>query len=278
MPQLKVLFADDQVPEESLPGEEMKATLKRQHPEWPDEFIDGFAHTRQMVQVLRDASYDVTVARTFSRTLQLIRQERFDIAVIDLTWYGDASLRGRDWQNAGWKISTALEEADKSAQRRETPQIIHSNRFRDDATLSIEAANRGKLPLYKGYDRAGYEALKATVKFIEHEVLSISPNRADDAWQILKQHARERLEQQKRLFNLCLGFIIVSCVCVVVGILLSFFSRVTVGTLTGVVSVFSSLLSLTVFRLLNTIEGKLRENQEQMMTELRPVIPSDGPQ
>ncbi len=123
MTRLRILFADDHIPDDNIPDADIAKTLKKQHPRLRPDQIDESVAVRKAVTILRDANYDVTVSGTFKDTLELISRSHFDIAVVDLGWVDDDTLKGEKL-NAGWKICAALDEADKKSQSKPTFQII----------------------------------------------------------------------------------------------------------------------------------------------------------
>jgi len=165
MARAKVLFADDQIPEDSIPDDRIKSTLREQHPQWKDEFIQAFVATRQAVKTLRGAGYDVTVARTYQDALELVKSSRFEIAIVDFGWFADEHLSQPDF--AGWGICQALDKADEEHQSGPTLQIVYSYRFAEDPSVSVAAADKDKLPVFKNYTNATDQALRAAVKFLE---------------------------------------------------------------------------------------------------------------
>src|SRR5436190_16266541 len=109
MARLKILFADDQIPDENIPDDEINKSLKEQHPDWPARFINAFVAMRQSVKTLRGAGYDVIVARTYKDALELIKHSHFDIAIVDLGWFADATLTPKQTEYAGWDICAAID-------------------------------------------------------------------------------------------------------------------------------------------------------------------------
>jgi hypothetical protein len=167
MAHLRILFADDQIPNDNIHDEDIEKTLKQEHPQWSEGFLNAFVAMRQSVRTLRNAGYDVTLARTVKDALDFAKSTHFDIAIVDLGWFADESLSRVEQEYKGWEICAAIDEADKLSQSQPTPQIIYSNRFVEDAAISMQAADRGKLPVYKNYKAATHESLRASVKFIE---------------------------------------------------------------------------------------------------------------
>jgi hypothetical protein len=175
MARLSILFADDQIPDESIPDGDLKRVLAERNPSWRPGFINAFLAMRQVVKVLRNAGYGVTVAYTYRDALELIRTKHFDMAIVDLGWFADSALAPDQQEYAGWDICAAIDEANKARGVGSTLQIIHSNRFDEDATLAMQAADMGKLPVFKSYTEANRQALRAAVKFIETQLRNRPP-------------------------------------------------------------------------------------------------------
>ncbi len=176
MARLSILFADDQIPDESIPDSDLKRVLAERNPHWGPRFINAFSAMRQAVKVLRNAGYAVSVAYTYQDALDLIRTKHFDMAIIDLGWFADAALSRDQQEYAGWDLCAAIDEANKLSGAASTLQIIHSNRFDEDAALAMQAADMGKLPVFKSYTEANRQALRAAVKFIETQLRDRPPS------------------------------------------------------------------------------------------------------
>jgi len=167
MTRLRVLFADDQIPAEDIPDDNVIVVLKEKYPAAPPGFINAFLPMRHAVKTLRDGYYDVTVARTYEEAINYIKINHFDIAIVDLRWDADEKVPEVQSDNMGWAICDAIEEADKETKLPPTFQIVYSSRFQSEPHLAIRAAQESKLPVFKSYNEAGSQALLATVNFIE---------------------------------------------------------------------------------------------------------------
>ena len=101
MTRIRVLFADDQLPyDQTEQNSSVKdAILKEIGDKLPVANKDpelaisnDFAWFQGLRQRL-DERFEVVPARTFAdATAKLHRRDLFDIAVIDLSWYGDAQI------------------------------------------------------------------------------------------------------------------------------------------------------------------------------------------
>jgi hypothetical protein len=270
MPRLKVLFADDQIPDENISDTDIKTELKKKHPDWDEGFINAFPIMRRAVETLRLADYDVTLARTHKEALDLVKDLHFDIAIIDLGWYADESIPYAQRAYYGWKISESIEEADKKLKSKPTLQIIHSNRFETEPSIGIQAADEGKLPLFKIYGEAGHQALKASVKFIEQHLTSPSVQEQfcqDDTEKLRRiniQFWMEPLNQQKQWFNLTFVFVALSISLLIAGAIGAIFWNLQVGILTSISSIMTGAISSLLYAQLQRAQKKVEESREKI--------------
>lgn len=168
MPGLRILIADDQLPDDDLSEKEFRQRFFSQYPKNAHNqgFLKQCMFMRTIVQALRDAGYRVTTARVHSDAKAKIRNSAFDLAIIDLGWFMDASLNEADRPAAGWALCDELDDEDKRLGRK-TPQILFSSRFPSEPELSREAARRQKLPVFKEPTDTSRSALLATVAYVE---------------------------------------------------------------------------------------------------------------
>ncbi len=263
MATLRLLFADDQIPDEQLSEDEVKVVLEREYR--GEGFRNAFLIMRKAVETLRGSGYHVTIARFYEDAMSLVKKENFDMAIIDLGWFADKSLPSEERPYAGWKISQALDEADKSKSRL-TPQIIYSNRFEKDPAISIQAAEKRKLPLFKIYAEAGHQALRAAVKFIESHVNAPSEEEQFlcDAREILLQSISEPLQQHKSWFRLTAIFVSLSLALLLAGIATAIWSEVQVSILTSVSSVITGAVSSLLYTQLKRTRKTIQDGQEKL--------------
>lgn len=278
MARLKILFADDQIPDENIPDNEIKKSLNEQHPKWSAGFINAFVAMRKSVQTLRGAGYDVTVARTYKDALELIKRSRFDIAIVDLGWFADETLTPKQQEYGGWDICAAIDESDKSSQSEPTLQIIYSNRFVEDASISMQAADSGRLPVFKNYKEATHQALRASVKFIETHLTSRPPHEqfaikaANEFQQMMIKSLMEPLAQQKQWSQLTLVFVVASVLLILVGAASAIFWDVQVGALSSISSIVTGIVSSLFFTQLQRSQKTLEKNQEIIRQEFKGAV------
>jgi len=148
MPRLKVLFADDQIPDDDIPDSDTISVMTKRYPHVDPDDIEHFLSMREAVKVLRDGGYDVSIANTKRKALNLIQATHFDIAIVDLRWYFDMDVPDEDKENTGWALCSAIEEADRRATSIPTFQIVCSSRFDKNPEIAMIAAQRSKLPIF----------------------------------------------------------------------------------------------------------------------------------
>jgi hypothetical protein len=273
MTRLRILFADDQIPDVNVPDDKISKFLNEQHPEWSAGFINAFIAMRQSVKILDGAGYDVTVARTYKDALKLIKHSHFDIAIVDLGWFADATLPPKQQEYGGWDICAAIDEADKSSISEPTLQIVYSNRFVEDASISMQAADSGKLPVFKNYKEATHQALRASVKFIETNIVNRSPEvnfsriMANDFRQMMTESLMEPLAQQKQWSRLTLIFVAVSVLLILAGAASAIFWNNQVGTISSISSILTGIISSLFFTQLQRSQKTLAKNQEIIRQE-----------
>ena len=278
MARLKILFADDQIPDENIPDDKIKKSLKEQHPGWDTRFINDCVAMRRSVNTLRDAGYEVIVARTFADALELIKHLHFDVAIVDLGWYADETVTPNQQKNKGWDICAAIDEVNKNSQSKPTLQIVYSNQFDEDASMSMQAADGGKLPVFKNYNKATDQVLRASVKFIETYLTSRSPQEqfaikaVDDLQQMMIKSLMEPLAQQKQWSQLTLICVVVSVLLILVGAASAIFWNIQVGTLSTVSSILTGIISSLFFTQLQRSQKTLEKNQEIIRQEFKGAI------
>lgn len=292
---LRVLFADDQIPADSIPTEDIRSVLRERHPEWNPGFINAFVVMRQVVNVLRDG-YHVTVADSVGAAMQLINEEHFDIAIVDLGWWADPAVPPAHKGTAGWAITDAIEAAD--ALRPDcvpTAQIVYSARFVDHPEISVRASKAGRLPFFKPYGErysipsledldeetgngveAATHALHAAVSFIEHlrtvMIGSVEERqRRSDARAVrdaVVDGWRQSVERERKWDLLTRSFVTVGVLLVVLGALCAFFWRVEVAVVTAVSGIVTSLIPKLLYGQLLETRTEIGRCRDEIMKYL----------
>jgi CheY-like chemotaxis protein len=272
MARARVLFADDQIPDDTIPDDRITSTLKEQHPQWNDRFIQAFVATRQAVKTLRGAGYEVTVARTYKGALELVKSSRFEIAIVDLGWFADEDLRQPDF--AGWDICEAIDKADEEHQSGPTLQIIYSYRFAEDPSVSVAAADKDKLPVFKNYTNATDQALRAAVKFLETHLEGSSSSKESfankavrDFHEMTIRTLKDSLARQKQWFLLTLVFVALSITLVLVASILVILGNIRAGTFASISSSITSVISTLLFVQLRRGQVSLETSEERLGRE-----------
>jgi len=169
----RVLFADDQLPSSiEAENEQSRRELRREFADKPniDSAIDkdfawfndllDYLETTKNLKVIRVRSY-------LEAQNRLERPEEFDVAIIDLSWTGDASLPpGRQHRhNVGLKLIQRIFERRHSGGPF-TPTIAFSQNFKDDFELMATVLEMDALPIPKSYDRLGHRALYSAIRYL----------------------------------------------------------------------------------------------------------------
>lgn len=277
MIRLKVLFADDQIPDESIPDNDVLPALMKKYGHVPDDFppeqmeyfvtpfINSFLPMRHTVKTLRDG-YDVTIARTYDEAINLIKSNHYDIAIVDLRWDADEKVPREQSDNAGWAICDAIEEADKDSPHSPTFQIVYSSRFDREPHLAMLAAQKSKLPVYKSYNEAGSLALLAAVNFIEKHLSSqstqdkVTLEAVKTFRQPIQNYLSDSLTRTRQWTIATLVLVSISVVLILAGATAAIFGYVQVGTLTSVSSVITSAVSILIFRELKRAQDNAKNS------------------
>ncbi len=175
---IRVLFADDQLPSPiDSENEQTRREIRRELADKPGiddidaAFDEDFAWFQALLDYLeRTKHLQVVRARSFGdASNKLERPEDFDVAVIDLSWWGDASLPpGRQHRH-----NCGLDLIEGIAERRRRggpyiPTIALSQNFKDDFELMATVLELGALPIPKSYDAQGlgHRALFAAIQHL----------------------------------------------------------------------------------------------------------------
>ena len=173
---IRVLIADDQFPSQReeenestkqelirLKGPELRA--KGKDPEVAvKEDREWFAGLKEYLE--DKLQYVVVPARHYQDALDLIgRHDAFDIAVIDLSWTGDATLGTRPRDNVGLGLVEQLYECNR-AQARQRPIIVLSQNYTKDPELVPLVVRRNALPVPKTYTPVGHQAIGGAIAYI----------------------------------------------------------------------------------------------------------------
>jgi hypothetical protein len=288
---MRVLFADDQLPDADIPDERVFEVMSQRFPDDPD-FVRAFQVMRKAYQAVSEDN-DVVMANRYSEAIELARTQAFDVAIIDLGWFADPSLREIDRPTAGWKIADALDDADeRHPQLPETAKIIYSARFDTEPQLAERAASRGRLPFLKPYqDRftmplgsqtahvdsadavdAACQTLRATLSFIDHTRRDrMSPaNRVNRDLDVLRSAATEGLahavDRDNKWDRLTRILLLVAVLIVLAGVVGLFFLGVPQGAVTAAVGIVVGLIPRLMYAELHRARGEIQTATDNLMT------------
>jgi hypothetical protein len=285
---MRVLFADDQIPDDDVPDGKIADAVRQVIPDAREGFIRAFKVMRRARQAVAE-DHDVTVASSLDEALLVARTQDFDVAIIDLGWYADLSVPEAERAVARWKIAAALDETDQQhPQRPPTAQIIYSARFGTQPQLAERAASRGRLPFLKPYKEqftiplesqagmtksedgveAACQSLRATLSFIEHvrtSGTSLQDNVQRNLNVLLKtasdgvSRAVYREKQWDSLTRVMLGL---SVLIVLTGVVSLFFLGVPQGAVTAAVGIVVGLIPRLMY-------GELHKTRDEIQAAMR---------
>jgi hypothetical protein len=200
---LTILLADDQVPwDTAAENERTKAEIRREFAVAKPEidvdtaFADDYAWFTGLLAYLEHTKGETVIrARTFNEAKQQLAKPRgLDVAIIDLSWWGDYTLDPgvRHRHNRGLDLLSESGDASRS----KVPIISLSQNFSDDFELISTVLERGALPVPKNYkDRElGYRALYAAVQYLTRE-----RRRRGSRIEVFVSHAHEDRDLAQRL-------------------------------------------------------------------------------
>lgn len=289
-----ILFADDQIPEDQIADQDIREVIAQRYPEAQQGFILAFEKMRGIVKALRERNYSVTVASTYKKAMELATDRHFDIAIIDLGWFGDHSLESSVRDTAGWDISNRIEQADKKlSPHQPTARIIYSSRFASSPEISEKASRLGILPFFKVYserdsypiatdkkspavqqrsadrDAANKNSLAAAVGFIEHLIRARTVE-MDAALKILG----DAETNEKRWEFITISCIVISVTLVAVSVLSVVLFNKPVTIVTAISGAITALIPKLFYDQLKASRNQINAAMERVM-KLAPRNPSD---
>ena len=288
----KILFADDQIPEDKIADEDIKRVVSQRYPQAQEGFILAFEKMRGIVKALRDRNCQVTVANTHSMAMKLAGGQHFDVAIIDLGWFGDDALDRSVRDSAGWEIANRIVQADKKlSPHQATARIIYSSRFASNPEISEKASKEGILPFFKVYserdayplaagqkpaalqqrdadrDAANKNSLAAAVGFIE-QLLHGRTTEMDAALKILQ----DAEASERRWELIAISCIVAGVVLVAVSVISVIVFSKPVAIVTAVSGAIAALMPRLFFGQLKASRGQIDAAMERV-TKLAPGRP-----
>jgi hypothetical protein len=166
---LRVLFADDQfLSRDQLENESTRNEIKRELDKTDAQFEEDFGWFESLISYLKRKGVEIIGVRSWHKACAEIQNPaNFDVAVIDLSWWGDASLdSGRsNRENVGRELIERLSKI-----RRDDgsmiPVIAYSQNFMTDFELMSDILNMGAVPVPKSYDQVGHRALYSAIQHL----------------------------------------------------------------------------------------------------------------
>jgi hypothetical protein len=167
---IRILLADDQLPwDDDAKDERVKAEIRRVFATAKPEidvdkkFPEDKAWFTGLLKFLERAKGEkLTLARTFAEAETHIENYRdFDVAILDLSWWGDANLEGQR-ENRG--LDLLLDKDHKK--RSNIPIVCLSQNFKKDFHLVYTVCDRGAFPVQKDYTKLGHEMIYGAIRYL----------------------------------------------------------------------------------------------------------------
>jgi CheY-like chemotaxis protein len=119
-------------------------------------------------KALKEMAHEVIAVSTFDEAMKQAQDETFDIAVVDLGWYTDATLKGKmsdeDTASAGWRILELIR-----AKNPDTVRILYSART-DEPKITQAATEQNIYCIQKEFSKKGRLHLADVVKVIAYHL------------------------------------------------------------------------------------------------------------
>jgi hypothetical protein len=170
--QIRVLFADDQIPyENKADNDRVRKTIVDELEDKIPNVDEAYREDYEWFQALLNhlskiQGLEIIPARTYFAAEKLIREsDKFDVAVIDLSWTGDPNLESQQKRNAGLKLIKELSEQNRISTPYK-PTIAFSQNFKDDFELVATMLENDALPIQKTYSEVGHRTLSAAIKLL----------------------------------------------------------------------------------------------------------------
>jgi hypothetical protein len=233
---MKVLIADDHIPDEIVRDDKIPDFVAQRFQSSDSALIDKFAFMRKMLNRLRDAGLNVHVCNHASLVEKSIKQNRYDAAVIDLGWYADEEVPENAQAFKGWDIIDMVREKSPLL-----PLIMYSSRLFENSAIARGAVDRGVLPVYKDFKETCIDNLIAVLHFV---------------YSTREQVKRIDADTYKALSSIAKVMIVVALIFIVVGLGLLLFNKTEAGRLTAGLSLITAAMSGVFWKYLD----KIRKN------------------
>lgn len=168
---VRVVFADDQVPSENvrqndLARDEIVRELRPTRPNVEADYEQDEVWFRGLINYLEvHEGFTIIRAKTiFEAESKLQKREDYDVAVIDLSWFGDPNCPV-DKRDAGLRLLRLAAKANRGSDSHK-PVIAFSQNFRTDFELVTRVRELGALPVQKDYSESGHRILGAAIRLL----------------------------------------------------------------------------------------------------------------
>lgn len=295
---LRVLFADDHIPDSNVPESELTTYylrfIQERFNEWPytdasyrNRAVCGYPAMRQAFKGLKSDNLDVVCANTLDAARKLAQTDKFDIAIVDLGWFFDPAVSSTERESAGWRIVDDIEKADRNMGRK-TECIIYSSRLLEDPRIVAQAAQHGKLPVLKFIEGAKspvdvvVESLRAAVGYLGAVIEQTTPEKAlqrrtREIEQWFNAVSDEALRNLRRWSAMIAVAFVISLTLIGAGIILALAGQVKIGVVTSVTSIITALFSKLARPLYKEAQLDIKDLQRKLLEELKKVRSGSQP-
>lgn len=235
---MKVLIADDHIPDENIPDNGIKQYLKQRYPSNKDsELMERVDFMRSMVKRLRASGFDIQICNRVSHVKGLIQNNKYDAAIVDLGWYADHKVLKSERPDKGWDIINTIREKSPSL-----PIVMYSHRLYEDVAIPLRAADAGVLPVYKYFEDACVDNVIAILQFV---------------YSTREQVRKIDTKAYKDISTITTVLMGVALVFVVVGLSMLLFNKTEEGQLTAGVSLLASAMSGMFWKYLSDVRKNI---------------------
>jgi CheY-like chemotaxis protein len=265
----RVLVADDQLPNSRLVSDQ--AIRNRYTKLYNDtEFAEGFVFLRKVVTLLKARGYSVDSASTPDQLRALVKNNAYDVVVMDLCWFTAEKASPSDRQVLGWQLAEEI-GLNSSAQI-----IMFSHKFYDDPDLATVAADKGCLPVYKSYDEACARNLLVTVRWATRQ--KATQGASNDEARLSAQKERDfALRMYRWLSYVLLASVASGLLLLLVTLALVVMNQTTSVIATSILGAFATFVNAIVYTAIGYYKRSLGSQTQPAPAPSDPARPATTP-
>lgn len=173
---VRVVFADDQIPSEDAEQNKrardvIVSELKPTRENVEADYEQDDRWFRGLISYLQDREgFKIIPAKTISQAeIQLQKRKDYDVAVVDMSWFGDPDVKSGSKRDAGLELLRLVDNANRESSDRKSV-IAFSQNFEKDFELVGKVRELGALPIQKNYGESGHRILGAAIRLLSDPV------------------------------------------------------------------------------------------------------------